>query len=66
MNDTGDKNEDLEELKKRHRELDDQIVALDEDPTSDQLQIQRLKRQKLTLKDKISHLEASKLPDIIA
>jgi len=66
MNDTGDSSEDLEELRKKHRELDEQIAALDDDPTSDQLRIQRLKRQKLTLKDKISHLEASLLPDIIA
>ena len=37
--------------------LDDQIVALEADPSSDQLKIQRLKRQKLTLKDEISRLK---------
>ena len=61
-----DMREKIETIKTQHRILDDQIVALETDPTSDQLKIQRLKRQKLKLKDEISRLETSLLPDIIA
>ena len=61
-----DMREKIETIKTQHRILDDQIVVLETDPTSDQLKIQRLKRQKLKLKDEISRLETSLLPDIIA
>ena len=63
---TSDMREKIDALKTQHRILDGQIVALETDPTSDQLKIQRLKRQKLTLKDEVSRLETSLLPDIIA
>ena len=63
---TSDIDEALDALKTQHRTLDSQIVALEADPASDQLKIQRLKRQKLMLKDEISHLQTSLLPDIIA
>ena len=66
MSETGDTDTDLEELKKRHLDLDKKITALIEDPANDQIKIQRLKKQKLTLKDEISRLEANMLPDIIA
>ena len=66
MHRTRDIREKIDTLKTQHRILDDQIVALETDPTSDQLKIQRLKRQKLKLKDEISRLETSLLPDIIA
>ena len=56
----------LENLKVRHREVDRKIEALNGELSSDQLQIQRLKKQKLKLKDKISIIEANLLPDIIA
>ena len=56
----------LENLKVRHREVDRKIEALNGELSSDQLQIQRLKKQKLKLKDKISKIEANLLPDIIA
>ena len=46
--------------------LKTQIVALEADPASDQLKIQRLKRQKLSLKDEVSRLQTGLLPDIIA
>ncbi len=66
MSETGDTDTDLEELKKRHLDLDEKIAALIEDPANDQIKIQRLKKHKLTLKDEISRLETNMLPDIIA
>ena len=66
MHRTSDIDEKIDALKNQHRILDDQIVALEADLTSDQLKVQRLKRQKLTLKDEISRLQTSLLPDIIA
>jgi len=66
MSETGDTDTDLEELKKRHLDLDEKIAALIEAPANDQIKIQRLKKQKLTLKDEISRLETNMLPDIIA
>jgi hypothetical protein len=56
----------LEELKTEHRDLDDVIARLSEAATRDQLQIQRLKKRKLALKDQIIKLESALLPDIIA
>ena len=66
MSETGDTDTDLEELKKRLLALDEKIAALIEDPSNEQIKIQRLKKQKLTLKDEISRLETNMLPDIIA
>jgi hypothetical protein len=56
----------LANLKTEHRDLDDVIDRLASDPTSDRLQIQRLKKRKLALKDEISAIENQLLPDIIA
>ena len=53
---------DIEELKKEHRSLDDVIAGCG----GDQLKIQRLKREKLLIKDRISKLEGMLHPDIIA
>ena len=61
-----DINGKLHDLKVQHRKLDDQIIALEADQPRDQLEIQRLKRQKLNLRDEISRLQTSLLPDIIA
>ena len=61
-----DINGKLDHLKVQHRILDDQIIALEADQPRDQLEIQRLKRQKLNLRDEISRLQTSLLPDIIA
>lgn len=58
--------EKLGVLRREHRELDEQIVALAEQPGTSSLLLQRLKRQKLALKDKISRLEDELTPDIIA
>ena len=56
----------LVELKTEHRDLDDVIARLAEKQPFDQLQIQRLKKRKLQLKDAISQIESRLLPDIIA
>ncbi|MGD1878344.1 MAG: YdcH family protein [Kiloniellaceae bacterium] len=56
----------LAELKSEHRDLDDVISHLAETRPFDQLQLQRLKKRKLSLKDQILKLEDALLPDIIA
>lgn len=56
----------LEMLRSEHRDLDAAIAALTEAGSNDQLQIARLKKRKLRLKDQISAIEDSLLPDIIA
>jgi len=53
-------------LRDEHRDLDQAIEALIEKGTADQLTIQRLKKKKLLLKDKISVIEDRLTPDIIA
>ncbi|MEO1563599.1 MAG: DUF465 domain-containing protein [Pseudomonadota bacterium] len=57
---------ELAELREQHRDLDASIEALQAMPLPDQLRIQRLKRQKLQLKDQIRQLAAQITPDIIA
>lgn len=57
---------DLERLRQEHRDLDAAIFALEQIGTPDQLQIQRLKKRKLMLKDRISALSDRVTPDIIA
>lgn len=56
----------LTELLSEHRDLDDVIARVTDQGPYDQLQIQRLKKRKLLLKDLISQLESELLPDIIA
>ena len=56
----------LARLKEEHRDLDAAIAALEQTVASDSLQVQRLKKKKLMLKDRISHIEDRLLPDIIA
>jgi hypothetical protein len=57
---------ELARLKLEHRDLDMAIEALERMVAGDQLQIQRLKKRKLILKDRISFLEDQLTPDIIA
>ncbi|MGR3637173.1 MAG: YdcH family protein [Shimia sp.] len=74
MSDSGDlsmKTDDvlrveLEVFKQEHRDLDDAIHALVDRGTGEQLTIQRLKKQKLRLKDIIARIEDRLTPDIIA
>jgi hypothetical protein len=56
----------LEALKAEHRQLDEQIQLLSAEPTGDQLELARLKRRKLMLKDRIQRIIDSNIPDIIA
>jgi len=56
----------VEALKVEHRDLDDIIERLARDPNLDELQIRRLKRRKLLLKDQIALLESQLVPDIPA
>ena len=56
----------LEALKDEHRDLDERIQLLSSEPTGDQLEIARLKRRKLMLKDQIQRIIDSNVPDIIA
>ena len=58
--------QELARLKEEHRDLDHAIDALERVVAGDQLQIRRLKRRKLSLKDRIAHLEDQLTPDIIA
>ncbi|HEU0259260.1 MAG TPA: DUF465 domain-containing protein [Burkholderiales bacterium] len=56
----------LQALEVEHHDLDDVIGRLVVDPTQDRLQLQRLKKRKLLLKDQIQRLRARLIPDIIA
>ena len=58
--------QELAELELEHRDLDDVISRLTERAPFDQLQLQRLKKRKLSLKDQISYIEGELYPDIIA
>lgn len=66
MNDTKAVRKKLKELTSEHRDLDEKIASLTEDGASDQVEIQRLKKRKLALKDQIQKIEDKLLPDIIA
>ncbi|MCT4556677.1 MAG: DUF465 domain-containing protein [Pelagimonas sp.] len=57
---------ELEVFRQEHRDLDDAIKALQDTGTFDQLTLQRLKKKKLALKDKIAIIEDRLTPDIIA
>lgn len=57
---------ELARLKEEHRDLDTAIDALENAPARDNLQIKRLKKKKLALKDRITQIEDQLLPDIIA
>jgi len=57
---------ELTELRQEHRDLDAAISAMVESGRMDTIRIQRMKKRKLALKDRISVLEDQLLPDIIA
>jgi hypothetical protein len=56
----------LGELRIEHRDLDDVITRLTQDAYVDQLQLRRLKKRKLWLKDMIASLESKLIPDLDA
>ena len=65
--------EQMEEIKQRivelgveHRDLDEVIARLTSDPSPDELQLRRLKKRKLWLKDEITRLQMQITPDILA
>jgi hypothetical protein len=64
--DERDLREELIRLRAEHRDLDAEIAALEVAALADQLRIQRLKKRKLSIKDKMQGLEDELRPDIIA
>ena len=58
--------EKLESLKTEHRDLDDAIARMEQGPYVDQLQLRRLKKRKLQLKDFIALIESRLIPDLDA
>jgi hypothetical protein len=58
--------EQLARLQQEHRDLDAAIAALASSPASDLIQVQRLKKRKLVLRDKIRVIDDQPTPDIIA
>jgi hypothetical protein len=57
---------ELIQLRQEHRDLDEAIAAMIQSSTVDTIRIQRMKKRKLVLKDRIAMLEDRLLPDIIA
>ncbi len=53
-------------LRAAHRARDERIAQLSAEGHQNQVELQRLKKQKLALKDRIAHLESDSIPDIIA
>ncbi len=56
----------LEAFKLEHRDLDDIILRLTQDPMADQLQLIRLKKRKLLMKDMIAKIASRIIPDLEA
>lgn len=57
---------ELEQLRREHRDLDAEVAALEAEGGVAQLRVQRLKKRKLALKDRITYLDDQLTPDIIA
>lgn len=66
LDDIADLQTRITALKLEHRDLDAAIMAMSLAPGADQLQLTRLKRRKLQLKDSISRLESRLIPDLDA
>jgi hypothetical protein len=65
-NDPGEIAHLIAELREEHRDLDEAIMRLSDDPSVDQLRIRRMKKRKLKLKDWIAYLESRLIPDLDA
>jgi hypothetical protein len=66
MDDTAEILRQLVELRIEHRDLDAVIARLAADPAGDELQLKRMKKRKLRLKDMIAYLENKLIPDLDA
>ena len=66
MDDEDELRDRVAELKSEHKDLDDVIERLTQSQPVDFIQLQRLKKRKLALKDMIQKIESGLLPDIIA
>ncbi len=66
MDETAEISRQLVELRIEHRDLDAIIARLAADPTCDELQLRRMKKRKLRLKDMIAYLENKLIPDLDA
>ncbi len=56
----------LAELRLEHRDLDDAIALMAQSPYADQLQLRRMKKRKLAIRDAISRIESRLIPDLNA
>lgn len=65
-NDPGEITRLIADMREEHRDLDEAISRLSEDSGVDQLQIRRMKKRKLKLKDWIAYLESKLIPDLDA
>ena len=65
-NDPGEITRLIADLREEHRDLDEAISRLSEDSSIDQLQLRRMKKRKLKLKDWIAYLESKLIPDLDA
>jgi len=65
-NDPGEIAHLIADLREEHRDLDEAIIRLSDDHSVDQLQIRRMKKRKLKLKDWIAYLESQLIPDLDA
>lgn len=66
MNDDEPGQQRLADLRAEHRRLDAELAALREAGTADQMELARMKKRKLRLKDEITQLASDIVPDIIA
>ena len=65
-NDPGEITRLIADMREEHRDLDEAISRLSEDSSVDQLQLRRMKKRKLKLKDWIAYLESKLIPDLDA
>lgn len=56
----------LHELRQEHRDLDQAITQMADNPATDQLQVKRMKKRKLRLRDQIAYWESKLIPDLDA
>lgn len=56
----------LHELRQEHRDLDQAIAHMADNPAADQLQLRRMKKRKLRLRDQISYWQSRLIPDLDA